>query len=131
MPGYPRSVRCASRLLLLAGVLAFGAAPAVAEGRPSFRDSGLAAWYGDGFFGRRTASGAPYDPKAFTAAHPSLPFGTRVKVINRQNGRAVTVTVNDRCRCPRGIVIDLSVAAAREIGIHRKGVGAVQVQRID
>ena len=79
--------------------------------------SGLASWYGPGFHGRKTASGETFNAGALTAAHRSLPFGTRVRVVNKRNGRSVVVRINDRGPYGHGRVIDLSRAAARAIGI--------------
>lgn len=81
--------------------------------------SGIASMYGkgDGYGGRKTASGERMNPNAMTAAHRTLPFGTQVQVTNRRNGRSVTVRINDRGPFTRGRVIDLSYAAARAIGM--------------
>ncbi|WP_337845516.1 septal ring lytic transglycosylase RlpA family protein [Thermus sp.] len=84
--------------------------------RPRFVQEGLAVWYGPGFHGRRTASGEVYDMHALTAAHPTLPFGTRVRVTNLKNGRSVVVRINDRGPFGGRYIIDLSYAAARAIG---------------
>ena len=69
--------------------------------------------------GRRTASGQTFDPSGYTAAHRTLPFGSRVTVTNPQNGNAVTVVINDRGPFTRGVTLDLSRGAARAIGMHR------------
>ena len=81
-------------------------------------ESGMASVYGngDGYAGRKTASGERMNPSALTAAHRSLPFGTRVRVTNKKNGRSVVVRISDRGPFVRGRVIDLSPAAARAIG---------------
>ncbi|MFN3891318.1 MAG: septal ring lytic transglycosylase RlpA family protein [Beijerinckiaceae bacterium] len=79
--------------------------------------SGKASWYGPGFHGRRTASGEVFNTNSLTAAHKSLPFGTRVKVTSRATGRSVVVRINDRGPFVRGRVIDLSKASARAIGM--------------
>jgi rare lipoprotein A len=92
-------------------------------------EHGKASYYGHGFAGRKTASGERFDPNAMTAAHPSLPFGTRIRV-SRQNGASVTVRVNDRCGCPGGRIVDLSEAAARKLGMIKEGVVAVRVEVI-
>lgn len=84
--------------------------------RTRFLQEGLAVWYGPGFHGRRTASGEPYDMHALTAAHPTLPFGTRVRVTNLKNGRSVVVRINDRGPFGGRYIIDLSYAAAKAIG---------------
>lgn len=88
---------------------------------------GSASWYGPGFYGRRTASGARFKKNAFTAAHKTLPFGTRLKVINESNGKEVEVTVNDRGPFIKGRILDLSYAAARELGILKPGHAPVSI----
>lgn len=95
---------------------------------PSGRwQTGEASYYSDQRHGRPTASGWPYDRNALTAAHPSLPFGTIVRVTHLQNGRVVQVTVHDRLRHPRR-VIDLSYAAARHLGMIQQGVAPVRLE---
>lgn len=79
--------------------------------------SGKASWYGPGFHGRRTASGERFNQNAMTAAHKSLPFGSRVRVVNQQTGQSVVVRINDRGPFVRGRIIDLSRASAQAIGI--------------
>jgi rare lipoprotein A len=86
---------------------------------------GLASWYGHKFHGRRTASGERFDMNDFTAAHPSLPFGTQLTVRNPANGREVAVRVNDRGPHTGRRIIDLSRAAAQAIGLVKAGVGTV------
>jgi rare lipoprotein A len=83
-----------------------------------------------GFAGRRTASGERFDPRAMTAAHPTLPFGTRVRV-TRDSGQSVVVRVNDRCGCPGGRIIDLSEGAARKLGMIKEGVIEVRLEVLD
>ncbi|HEY9829040.1 MAG TPA: septal ring lytic transglycosylase RlpA family protein, partial [Stenomitos sp.] len=90
--------------------------------------SGIASWYGPGFHGNRSASGEVYNQNAMTAAHRSLPFGTKVVVTNLNNGRSVVVRINDRGPFVRGRVIDLSAAAARALGVMQTGIAPVQVQ---
>lgn len=92
--------------------------------------TGKASWYGPGFHGRLTANGERYNQYALTAAHRSLPFGTRVRVTNMNNGRSVVVRINDRGPFIRGRVIDLSTAAASNIGMIHHGVVPVRVQVI-
>jgi rare lipoprotein A len=89
--------------------------------------SGIASWYGKELQGRRTANGEAFDPSELTAAHPSLPFQTRLLVTNPANGRSVTVRVNDRGP-GHGRLIDLSEAAARQIGIRGRGCGRVEMR---
>lgn len=89
---------------------------------------GVASWYGPGFHGRRTANGERFNQNALTAAHRSLPFGTRVKVTNVRNGRSVVVRINDRGPFSGGRIIDLAAGAANAIGLKSSGVGTVTVQ---
>ncbi|MBM3595986.1 MAG: septal ring lytic transglycosylase RlpA family protein [Alphaproteobacteria bacterium] len=88
---------------------------------------GMASYYGAGFAGRPTASGEPFDPSGLSAAHRTLPFGTRIKVTNPHNGRSVVVRINDRGPFHHGRVIDLSQEAARQIGLIWQGSGVVRL----
>jgi rare lipoprotein A len=88
---------------------------------------GIARYYTKRYNGRITSSGAIYNPRKLTAAHPTLPFGTRVKVVNLTNNKSVMVTVNDRCREHEESFIDLSRQAARQLGIIRQGKAAVRI----
>ncbi|WP_447757975.1 septal ring lytic transglycosylase RlpA family protein [Sphingopyxis fribergensis] len=90
-------------------------------------DGGMASYYGNELAGNRTASGERFDPGQLTAAHRSLPFGTMVRVTNTSNGDSVVVRINDRGPFSRGRVIDVSQAAAREIGMHRSGTARVKL----
>ena len=90
--------------------------------------SGKASWYGPGFHGRRTASGERFDSGDLTAAHRTLPFGSRVRVMNKTTGRAVVVRINDRGPYAHGRIIDLSRASAQAIGIS--GVASVALARL-
>lgn len=92
------------------------------------KEVGMASWYGPKFQGKRTASGVRYDQRKLTAAHPSLPFGTKVKVTNVANEKSVVVEINDRGPFSRGRVIDLSKAAAKEIGMIGCGVARVELE---
>ncbi len=94
---------------------------------PAFEQVGVASWYGEQFQGRRTASGAIFDKWGLTAAHRKLPLGTEVTVTNLENGKSVTVTVNDRGPYVDGRVIDLSRGAARELGMVEWGLALVQI----
>ena len=89
--------------------------------------SGEASWYGPGFHGRLTANGERYDQNAMTAAHKSLNFGTKVKVTNLNNGKSVTVRINDRGPYVGGRIIDVSAAAARSLDMMSSGVAPVRV----
>ena len=88
---------------------------------------GRASYYGPGFAGRRTASGEVFHPEELTAAHRFLPLGTKVRVTNLNNGNSVLVTINDRGPYVRGRHIDLSVAAARVLGMLGQGVCRVRM----
>lgn len=88
---------------------------------------GEASWYGEAYAGRPTASGEPFDPEALTAAHPELPFGTEVTVVNLDNGRHVDVVINDRGPFIADRIIDLSEAAARLLGFLRAGIAQVRI----
>jgi len=90
--------------------------------------SGRASWYGPGFHGRRTASGETFNTNELTAAHRTLPFGTKVRVVNKKTGKSVVVRINDRGPYAHGRVIDLSKASAQAIGIS--GVGSVDVAQL-
>jgi rare lipoprotein A len=92
-----------------------------------FREFGRASWYGQAFHGRKTSSGERYDMYAMTAAHKTLPLGTRVSVRHLGNGRRIDVRINDRGPFVRGRVIDLSYAAAKKLGIVGPGTGEVEV----
>ena len=87
--------------------------------------SGLASYYKSG---KRTANGERYNPNGLTAAHRTLPFGTKVQVTNLKTGKSVVVRINDRGPFIRNRVIDLSFGAAKVVGLHRSGVAKVKVQ---
>lgn len=95
---------------------------------PAFRQVGVASWYGPGFHGRRTASGERFDQNDLTAAHRNLPLGSEVRVTNLENGRTVTVEINDRGPYVKNRVLDLSKAAARRLGIIENGVAKVRIE---
>lgn len=99
-----------------------------ADGRVMVEQLGEASWYGTWHHGRPTASGARFDEHALTAAHPTLPLGTRATVTNLTTGASVEVVVNDRGPYVRGRDIDLSRAAAQAIGVVRVGSAAVRIQ---
>ncbi|GAB6068590.1 hypothetical protein JCM13664_19100 [Methylothermus subterraneus] len=126
-------------LPLLLGSVAVPAKPKGIEVRPNdhkphahnhspYRKRGIASWYGRRFHGRPTASGEAFDRNGLTAAHPSLPLGTYLKVTNLNNGRSVVVKVNDRLPCYRRRIIDLSYSAAYRLGLHKTGVAPVEIQ---
>jgi rare lipoprotein A len=109
--------------------------PATAKKTPSARKGrpyqvGTASWYGEYFQGKETASGEPFDMYDMTAAHPSLPLGTYVKVTNLRNGRAVVVRVNDRGPVVDGRIIDLSYGAAKALHLERQGIQQVRLDLV-
>ncbi len=89
---------------------------------------GMASYYGKDFHGRKTASGETFNMYDMTAAHKKLPFGTKVRVTNLKNGQSVVVRINDRGPFVHGRIIDLSYAAAKEIGLVEMGVTKVRVE---
>ena len=108
-------------LFLLFTILFFTSCKTVAE-------QGRASYYADKFQGRKTASGARFSQHKRTAAHRTLPFGTRLKVVNLDNGRTVHVRVNDRGPFVEGRMIDLSKKAARKLGMLQQGVANVEIR---
>lgn len=108
-------------LAVLALALPFGAAQAGAQ-------EGVVSWYGERFHGRPTASGELFDASAMTMAHPTLPFGTKVRVTNLRNGRSVEVRVNDRGPFVATRIADLSHAAAVTLGMMRRGLARVRIE---
>ena len=102
----------------------------VHPGRPSkvvHAERGEASWYGPRFAGKRTASGERFDPRRLTAAHPALPLGARAMVTNLENGRQVEVRITDRGPYADGRAIDLSEAAAKELGMVEDGTAPVRI----
>jgi rare lipoprotein A len=91
-------------------------------------ETGLASWYGSRHHGKRTASGEIFNQDKFTAAHRTLPWGTRVKVTNLANGKSVEVRINDRGPFSKGRIIDLSRAAARSLGMVEQGITTVRIE---
>src|SRR5690554_7675715 len=114
-------------LLSLTGGTAFGNSPAE-DGGLSYDAEGRASYYSSRLHGRPTANGEQYDETAMTAAHPYLPFDTQLCVTNLNNGRSTAVRVNDRGPFVGGRIIDVSLAAARELGMLRAGTARVRVK---
>ena len=113
------------RLLLIA-LLSVATSAVFAE-----TERGKAAHYADSLQGNKTASGEPYDKNAMTAAHHTAPFGTKVKVTYLKTGKTVEVTVNDRLGRKKGIIIDVSGAAAVELGLKQDGIGEVEIEYLE
>jgi rare lipoprotein A len=127
----PPAVRPGAAALVAVLALAALVACTSARPRPKPVDSGLASWYGGQFHGRKTASGERFDKNQLTAAHRSLPFGTVVEVRNLDNDRRVRVRVNDRGPFVRRRVIDLSFAAAKELGMIGPGTARVELLLVE
>ena len=122
------------RAILVAGTLVlslpltWGSALAEDPERGTYVERGEASWYGPGFHGEQTASGAEFDQKELTAAHPELPFGTRVTVTNLENGKKVKVKINDRGPSAEGRIIDVSKEAAKKLGMISDGSAEVRIE---
>jgi len=119
---------CLAVAFFLTGCGLVARRPARVDSRPGAVEVGTASWYGPGFHGNRTSSGEIYDQYDLTAAHQTLPLGTRVAVTNLQNGREVEVRVNDRGPFVKGRSIDLSYAAARSLGAIGPGTIPVRIE---
>ena len=98
---------------------------------PTHTLQGVASWYGHPHHGRLTASGRRFNMYELTAAHRTLPFGTRLRVTNLRNGRSVAVTITDRGPFVRRRVLDLSYAAARQLGMIAPGTVPVRIEVIE
>ena len=123
------------RVPLLATVMLYGCSTDLSPERspktqkqPIFEQKGKASWYGPGFHGKETASGETYNQNKLTAAHRTLPLGTEVEVTNLKSGKSVKVEINDRGPYVGNRVIDLSRAAAQEIGMKEKGLATVKIE---
>ncbi len=108
----------------------FGKTYHVLRTAEGYDETGIASWYGTKFHGRKTSSGEPYDVYKISAAHKSLPLPTWVKVTNLENKRTLILRVNDRGPFKEGRIIDLSYAAAVQLGVFPKGTARVRVQAI-
>ncbi len=99
-----------------------------AASKPVHKEVGEASWYGPGFQGQETANGETFDQKEMTAAHPSLPMGTKAQVTNLENGKKVEVRINDRGPFAENRVIDLSGAAAKKLDMKKDGTSQVKIE---
>jgi rare lipoprotein A len=97
---------------------------AIYDSKPVHVQTGIASWYRD----HRTASGERFNVNALAAAHKSLPFGSAVRVIDLKTGKSIIVRINDRGPYIRGRIIDLTVGAARELGIYHRGIAPVRIE---
>ena len=123
--------RLAARLFICINIFVASVAftgVAEAEGKEGKLMAGSASWYGGQFHGRKTANGERFNMHELTAAHRSLPFGTKVRVTNQKNGKSVVVRINDRGPYAGGRVIDLSRGAAQALSMVGAGVAPVKLQ---
>jgi len=100
--------------------------PTPKKDRRFFR--GIASWYGSAFDGRKTASGETFNMDELTACHPSLPFGSEVRVVNLRNHKSVVVRITDRAELVKGRAIDLSYAAAEQLNMTKSGIARVSIE---
>lgn len=114
-------------LTLTIFLLTFHQLSASDDDKETFIKKGVATYYANKFVGRKTTSGAVYKHDKLTAAHKTLPFGTKVTVCNLKNGKSVVVKINDRGPFGKGMMIDLSQSAAKEIGILGLGIAPVEI----
>jgi peptidoglycan lytic transglycosylase len=134
---YAKGVRDSAVWLSLIGLAACAVPqarirlPSVPAAENRATQIGVASWYGPGFHGQATASGAIYDQDELTAAHQTLPLGTRVMVTNLKNGRSIEVLVNDRGPFAKGRILDLSHAAAKSLDMVGAGTAPVRIEVID
>ncbi|MGO1396657.1 MAG: septal ring lytic transglycosylase RlpA family protein [Halomonas sp.] len=119
------------RTICLAAVMVISSAANSAFAHEIEIQEGVASFYSDRFQGATTASGQPFDQQALTAAHKSLPFGTKVLVTRPDTGQAVEVLINDRGPFIQGRIIDLSKRAAAKLGMIRRGTAPVMVTLLD
>ena len=103
---------------------------AIAEKTATYTAVGTASWYGEDFHGKRTANGETFDMNSFSAAHPSLPLPSNVRVTNLENHRSVVVRVNDRGPFVGGRVIDVSAKTAKALGFYDDGLSKVKVEYV-
>jgi len=116
--------------VLLIGFITFGGA-GLYNGATWLSGTGKASWYGDKFHGKKTASGDKYDMNEYTAAHKTLPFGTKVKITNQRNGKSVVVEINDRGPYVKSRQFDLSKAAFETIGNPDRGVISIDYEVVN
>jgi rare lipoprotein A len=114
--------------VLLIIALALSGCTTLKPREPAYQEQGMASWYGPGFHGKTTSNREIYDMHDMTAAHRTLPFGTHVMVTNLENGRSVTVRINDRGPFVKDRIIDLSYAAARQLDMLGPGVVKVRAE---
>ena len=121
-------------IAVLAVCLTFGACSWIPKGETGLdvgiKDRGIASWYGEQFHGKQAANGEIFDMAAMTAAHRTLPLGSMVRVVNLTNGKHVRVRINDRGPYVNGRILDLSHAAAAQLGMVEGGLSVIQLEVI-
>lgn len=125
-----------SRVVLISALMLYGctsgnsveSGQSTASTKPSHKEVGEASWYGPGLQGNKTTNGETFDQKKMTAAHPSLPMGTKAKVTNLENGKKVEVKINDRGPYVGDRAIDLSRAAAKKLDMEEDGTTQVKIE---
>ncbi len=115
------------KILVRGALVGVGLIVASQLAHAAIKHTGIASWYK---MGKITANGERFNPNGLTAAHKTLPFGTRVRVTNLRNGHKVVVRINDRGPFIKGRIIDLAYGAARKIGLHRSGIARVKLEII-
>jgi rare lipoprotein A len=123
-------VKNTGRLVVLSSLCIFFLSPVSMGAAQAFSQTGQASYYHVKFEGRKTASGERFRKSGMTAAHRTAPFGSRLKVTNLANGKTVVVRVNDRGPFVRGRIVDVSNAAAGQLGMIGRGVARVRVQKL-
>ena len=114
--------------LAIAAVLVSASMSVAARANIGHTQKGIASYYHDSLHGNKTASGAIYNKRILSAAHKSLPLGTKVRVTKLKNGKSIVVVINDRGPFVKGRIIDLSRRAARDLGIVKSGLAKVEVE---
>jgi rare lipoprotein A len=126
------SKQAAFAVLVMGAGFLLGACAWIPKGDPTFdvgvKDRGVASWYGEQFHGRQAADGTRYDMEGLTAAHRTMPLGSIVRVVNLANGKYLSLRVTDRGPYRKGRILDLSHAAAVQLGMERGGLSIVQVE---
>jgi rare lipoprotein A len=131
------SAACAGKAVSLASPESGEPSPEVGQPSPisvpdqTYRETGVAAWYGKDFHGKKTASGETFDMNALTAAHRTLPLGTMIRVTNLDNFKSIKVRVNDRGPFVRNRILDLSLGAAKELGFIAQGTARVKIETLE
>lgn len=138
---YPIYLELALAAALVQGCSAMSSSPETYQGsgisRPADKTpkaavvTGPASWYGPGFNGKKTASGEIFDDGKMTAAHKTMPLGSKVRVTNLSNGKTVQVEINDRGPYVEGRILDLSQAAAQALGMVERGVAQVRIEPLE